>query len=111
MLFRVCDNVLYHALNGWGEPASADLILRTFLRCQGMKKGDLTKLIDEAVRWRVFNRTVQDIKARNASYDIRELQEIVDQALGQVRAWCRSQKEGGPGLMRVVLDTTFWCPL
>jgi hypothetical protein len=31
-----------------------------------MKKGDLSKFIEEAVRWRVFHRTVQDIKARNA---------------------------------------------
>ena len=35
-----------------------DLILRTFLGSQGMKKGDLSKFIEEAVRWRVFNKTV-----------------------------------------------------
>src|ERR1035438_7414888 len=33
---------------------------------RGMKKGDLSKFIEEAVLWRVFHRTVQDIKARNA---------------------------------------------
>jgi hypothetical protein len=27
-----------------------------------MKKGDLSKFVEEAVRWRVFQRTVQDIK-------------------------------------------------
>jgi len=35
-----------------------DLALRTFLGAQGMKKGDLSKFIEEAVRWRVFHRTV-----------------------------------------------------
>ena len=43
-----------------------DLTLCTFLGSRGMKKGDLSKFIEEAVRWRVFHRTVQDIKARNA---------------------------------------------
>ena len=31
-----------------------DLTLRTFLGAQGMKKGDLSKFIEEAVRWRVL---------------------------------------------------------
>ena len=31
-----------------------DLTLRTFLGSQGMKKGDLSKFIEEAVRWRVL---------------------------------------------------------
>jgi ribbon-helix-helix protein len=37
-----------------------DLTLRTYLGAQGMKKGDLLKFIEEAVRWRIFNRTVQE---------------------------------------------------
>jgi hypothetical protein len=34
----------------------------------------------------VFNRTVQDIKAKNAGIDLDHLQELVDEALGEVRA-------------------------
>jgi hypothetical protein len=41
-----------------------DLTLRTFLGSKGMKKGDLSKFIEEAVRWRVFRLTTRDIKAR-----------------------------------------------
>jgi hypothetical protein len=63
-----------------------DLTLRTFLGSQGMKKGDLSKFIEEAVRWRVFHRTVQDIKARNADTDPAELQAIIDGAVREVRA-------------------------
>src|SRR5437016_6247437 len=63
-----------------------DLILRTFLGAQGMKKGDLSKFIEEAVRWRVFNRTVQNIKGRNVGVNLDHLQELVDEALGEVRA-------------------------
>lgn len=72
-----------------------DLVLRTFLGSQGMKKGDLSKFIEEAVRWRVFNRTVQDIKERNAGIDLDELQELVDEALGEVHAERAAQQKAG----------------
>ena len=62
-----------------------DLTLRTFLGSQGMKKGDLSKFIEEAVRWRVFHRTVQDMKARNADTDPGELQSMIDDAVREVR--------------------------
>jgi hypothetical protein len=63
-----------------------DLTLRTFLGAQGAKKGDLSKFIEEAVRWRVFHRTVQDIRERNAGTDPDELQRIIDEAVSEVRA-------------------------
>jgi hypothetical protein len=63
-----------------------DLSLRTFLGSQGMKKGDISKFIEEAVRWRLFNRSVQDIKARNAGSDPDELQAAIDEAVREVRA-------------------------
>jgi len=62
-----------------------NLTLRTYLGSQGAKKGDLSKFIEEAVRWRVFHRTVQDIKARNAETDPDELQSIIDEAVREVR--------------------------
>ena len=68
-----------------------DLALRTFLGAQGMKKGDLSKFIEEAVRSRVFHRTVQDIKTRNAKTDPGELQSIVDDAVREVRAKRRAR--------------------
>jgi hypothetical protein len=63
-----------------------DLILRTFLASQGTKKGDLSKFIEDAVRWRVLNKTVQDIKVKNAGIKLDDLQEFVDDALDEVRA-------------------------
>ena len=62
-----------------------DLTLRTFLGSQGAKKGDLSKFIEEAVRWRVFHRTVRDIKARNADTAPDELQSMIDDAVREVR--------------------------
>ncbi len=63
-----------------------DLTLRTFLGSQGMKKGDLSKFIEDAVRRRVLQCTVQDIRARNADTDTDEIERIVDEAVGEVRA-------------------------
>ena len=71
-----------------------DLTLRTYLGAQGMKKGDLSKIIEEAVRWRIFNRTVQMIKSRNASADPDELQAIIDDAVQQARAERRTKRKG-----------------
>jgi hypothetical protein len=63
-----------------------DLTLRTFLGARGAKKGDLSKFIEEAVRWRVFHSTVQDIRRRNADMDPDELQSIIHETVSQVRA-------------------------
>jgi len=63
-----------------------DLTLRTYLGAQGAKKGDLSKFIEEAVRWHVFHRSVQDIQKRNAETDPDELQRIIDETVGEVRA-------------------------
>ena len=71
-----------------------DLTLRTFQGARGMKKGDLSKFIEEAVRWRVLNRTVHDIKARNAKLDPDELQRTVNNAVREVRAERRTRRKG-----------------
>jgi hypothetical protein len=63
-----------------------DLTLRKFLGSQGMKKGDLSKFIEQAVRAHVFHRTVQDIKTRNADADPDELQSLIDNTVSEVRA-------------------------
>ena len=71
-----------------------DLTLRTFLGAQGAKKGDLSKFIEEAARWRAFHCTVQDIRARNADTDPDELQRIIDDAVQEVRAEKRAKGKG-----------------
>jgi len=68
-----------------------DLTLRTYLGSQGMKKGDLSRFIEEAVRRRVLQCTIQDIRARNADADPDEIQRIVDDAVSEVRAERRAK--------------------
>jgi Ribbon-helix-helix domain len=70
-----------------------DLTLRTYLGGQGMKKGDLSKFIEEAVRWRVLKRTIQDIRARNADADPGEIQRIIDETVSEVRAERRAKQK------------------
>ena len=63
-----------------------DLSLRTFLGAQGMKKGDISKFVEDAVRWRMLDRTVQRIKDRNQDIPPADLTSIIDQAVSSVRA-------------------------
>ena len=63
-----------------------DVAVRTFLAQRGMKKGDLAKFIEEAVRWRVLDRTVAETKARNAKVSVAEIESAIDEALKTVRA-------------------------
>jgi hypothetical protein len=68
-----------------------DLSLRTFLGSQGMKKGDLSKFVEDAVNRRVLQCTLQDIWQRNADTDPDEIQRIVDDAVSEVRTERRSK--------------------
>jgi Ribbon-helix-helix domain len=62
-----------------------DASLREYLGAQGMKKGDLSRFVEEAVRWRMMDATVQGIKQRNADQTDADLQGLIDTALDAVR--------------------------
>jgi hypothetical protein len=70
-----------------------DLSLRTYLGARGMKKGDLSKFIEDAVRWRIFHRTIQEIKSRNAAAEPDELQALIDGAVREARAERRTKRK------------------
>ena len=63
-----------------------DLTLRTYLGAQGAKKGDLSKFIEEAVRWRIFHQTVREARKAFADVSPDELQKMIDEAVEDVRA-------------------------
>ena len=71
-----------------------DLSLRTFLGARGMKKGDLSKFVEEAVRWRVLDRTVRDIKRRNRDVPPSDIEAAIDEELRAVRAEMRTARAG-----------------
>jgi hypothetical protein len=67
-----------------------DIAVRSFLAQRGMKKGDLSKFIEEAVRWRVFDRTIAESRSRFADLPPDELQALIDDAVRTTRKDARS---------------------
>ena len=63
-----------------------DVTLRTYLAQSGLRKGDLSKFIEEAVRWRVLDRTAAGVRERLGKTDPRELQALIDDAVRKVRS-------------------------
>jgi Ribbon-helix-helix domain len=64
----------------------ADRALRSYLGAQGMKKGDISKFIEEAVRWRIFHQTVRETRKAFANVSPDQLQNRIDEAVEDVRA-------------------------
>ncbi len=63
-----------------------DRTVRMFLARNGGKKGDLSRFVDEAVRRRVFDLTVSQVKERNADLDQREILGLIDDEVSAARA-------------------------
>ena len=49
-----------------------DMTLRTYLGRHGMRKGDLSKFVEDAVHWRVLDLAVAEAKAANAMCRLRK---------------------------------------
>ena len=65
----------------------ADVSLRTYLARNGrMRKGDLSRFVEEAVRWRILAATVEKVKKDNSQFSESELDAAIDEALASVRA-------------------------
>lgn len=62
-----------------------DIALREYLSQQGVKRTGLSKFIEEAVRWRVLEATVQRIRERNKDVPEEEIQTAIDEAVATVR--------------------------
>ena len=67
-------------------PEETDRAVRTFLARTGGKKGDLSRFVDEAVRRRVLDLTVRQVKNRNAGSDQREILDLIDEEVDAARA-------------------------
>ena len=67
-------------------PEETNLAVRTFLARKGGKKGDLSRFVDEAVRRRVLDLTVCQIKDRNARDDQQDILDLIDDEVAAARA-------------------------
>lgn len=63
-----------------------DRALRMFLAQNGGKKGDLSHFVEEAVRKRLFDLTVDRIKKRNSAYPPAEIMDAIEEALNAARS-------------------------
>ena len=66
-----------------------DIDLRSYLAQQGLKKGDLSKFIEEAVRWRLYDLTLAEFSKGFAHLSEEEAMDLANEAV----AWAR--KGGG----------------
>lgn len=62
-----------------------DIAVRSFLAQRGMKKGDLSKFIEDAVRWRVLDQTVAEARSKFADMPQDELEALLDGAVAETR--------------------------
>jgi hypothetical protein len=62
-----------------------DIAVRSFLAQRGMKKGDLSKFIEEAVKWRVLDQTMAEARGKFADLPPEELEAVIDEAVAATR--------------------------
>jgi hypothetical protein len=62
-----------------------DISVRSFLARRGMKKGDLSKFIEEAVKWRVLDQTMAEARSKFADLAPEELESLIDEAVSSTR--------------------------
>ena len=62
-----------------------DIAVRSFLAQRGMKKGDLSKFIEEAVKWRVLDQTMAEARGKFADLSPEALDSLLDEAATATR--------------------------
>lgn len=67
-------------------PDRTDRAVRIVLARSGGKKGDLSRFVDAAVRQRVLDLTIAEVKRRNADLDPQEILDLIDTEVDAVRA-------------------------
>lgn len=62
-----------------------DSAVRSLLAERGMKKGDLSKFIEEAVKWRVLDQTMAEARGKFADLPADELDLLLEEAVTSTR--------------------------
>jgi hypothetical protein len=62
-----------------------DIAVRSFLAQRGMKKGDLSKFIEDAVKWRVLDQTLVEARGKFADLPPDELDALLAEAVAAAR--------------------------
>lgn len=67
-------------------PKETDISLRTYLAQAGLRKGDLSQFVADAVRWRLFDLNVTAARSKNADVSSDAIEDAIESALAEVRA-------------------------
>ena len=62
-----------------------DIEVRSFLAQRGMKKGDLSRFIEEAVKWRVFDLTMTEARGKFSDMPVEEAEALIAEAVTATR--------------------------
>jgi len=71
-----------------------DLALRSYLGARGFKKGALSKFVEDAVKWRLFDQTVTQVRKAFADVPTRELHSLIEEAVTSVRKEKSRERNG-----------------
>jgi hypothetical protein len=77
----------------WNVTVSRDTddSLRSYLKSQGFKEGDLSPFVEKAVRSYVFHKTIDEIHEHNRYLDPAVIEADIEEALAEVRAEARAK--------------------
>jgi hypothetical protein len=64
---------------------NTDIAVRSFLAQRGMKKGDLSRFIEEAVKWRVLDQTIIEARAKLEDMAHEDLDAVIGEAVADAR--------------------------
>jgi Ribbon-helix-helix domain len=62
-----------------------DISVRSFLAQRGMKKGDLSKFIEDAVKWRVLDQTMAEARGKFSDLAPDALDSLLQEAVTATR--------------------------
>lgn len=62
-----------------------DIAVRSLLAQRGLKKDDLSKFIEEAVKWQVLDQTVAEARSKFADLPPEELEAVIEEAVAAAR--------------------------
>ena len=71
-----------------------DISVRTFLAQRGMKKGDLSAFIEDAVKWRVLEQTMAEARSKFADLSSDDMNALLDEAVAAGRIDATPRQSG-----------------
>ena len=68
-----------------------DIAVRSLLAQRGLKKGDLSKFIEDAVQWHIFDQTLSEARSSFTDLAPVALQDLINEATEAVRHEMREE--------------------